>query len=121
VTVLGAKNLRASDFMGYSDPYCIGEVLGKPWSRTRTASVEQTCDPVWNHDWEVPDFSSGDIISFSVFDQDRKGSDFLGRTRLSFSQLESDFDEYPEDWCVRWKSRWIELNTDGSVFFTVCT
>merc|ERR1719507_206217 len=87
ITLVGAKGLRDADWMpgtGTSDPYCVCELLGKPDApRVETQVIKNTCDPVWNHEAELPVYTPGDTLVFKVYDQVfGKADDFLGSLTL---------------------------------------
>mmetsp|Transcript_86728 Transcript_86728/g.240559 ORF Transcript_86728/g.240559 Transcript_86728/m.240559 type:complete len:1129 (+) Transcript_86728:53-3439(+) len=88
VEVLSARGLRAADWGGTSDPFCVVEVPGKKLSKFQTPVVKKTLTPVWNHSGEIAEFVPGDKLSFSVFDYDRwKSPDFLGKLVLTSDQF----------------------------------
>jgi len=83
VVITGAEGLRNADWIGKSDPYCVCEVPGKPYTRFKTEVRSNTLEPVWNKQCDF-DYTPGDPLEFSVFDKDiwPKSDDFLGRARL---------------------------------------
>lgn len=90
--IAGATGLRNADWSPFtqdkSDPYCICEVVGKPQCKFRTATLQNTLNPVWNHIQRIDGFSPGDTITFVVWDQDRgKKDDKLGQTTLESSDI----------------------------------
>merc|ERR1712048_1315554 len=73
-----------------SDPYCICEIKGKPRSKFKTKTIEDSCDPVWNHEASIFEYAEGDTITFSVWDKDTvKWDDKLGNATLSSAQFHS--------------------------------
>jgi len=83
VVINNAEGLRNADWMGKSDPYCVCEVPGKPYTKFKTEVRSNTLEPVWNKQCDF-DYTPGDLLEFSVFDKDiwPKSDDFLGRARL---------------------------------------
>jgi len=71
IIILRAENLRAADIGGTSDPYVKCEVPGKSNWKLQTGIVKQNCNPVWNHAESYPEYTNGDPLLFTVFDQDR--------------------------------------------------
>jgi len=73
---------------GLSDPYCVCEVPGKPFSRILTPVVQDRLDPEWNYTREICDWEPGDSLSFAVFDKDYgKKDDLLGRATLAAERI----------------------------------
>jgi len=83
VMITSAEGLRNADWIGKSDPYCVCEVPGKPYTRFKTEVRSNTLEPVWNKQCDF-DYTPGDLLEFSVFDKDiwPKSDDFLGSARL---------------------------------------
>jgi hypothetical protein len=79
VCVVSAKQLRAADSNGLSDPYAklrIGEQTNS------TSVVDKNLNPTWDESFEffIPDLSSTDLLTITVFDKDTYSSDdFLGQ------------------------------------------
>jgi len=91
IIILRAENLRAADTGGTSDPYVRCEVPGKSDWKIQTGVVRQNLNPVWNHAESCKDYTNGDPLLFTVFDQDRaKKDDCLGRAVLTPSQFLPD-------------------------------
>jgi len=91
IMIVGARGLRDADWLpggGVSDPYCICEILTKPMSKVQTPVLNNTLNPVWNHEAEFPDYVPGDIFLFKVYDSDvGKQDDFLGSAVLESHQF----------------------------------
>jgi len=86
VTMHSAWGLRAADFGGKSDPYCVVRSRGKR-SSFRTKVVPKTVTPEWEEEDEIPDWEVGDDIEFVVFDYDRvSDDDELGKVVLEAAQ-----------------------------------
>lgn len=83
VRVIDARNLRAADYGGKSDPYCVIQIPGKDRSRWQTRVVKRSVDPVWDEWGEVCEYDEGDDITFELFDYDAVGGDdSLGRCSI---------------------------------------
>merc|ERR1711972_717565 len=93
VHILGAAILRDADAMvgqGKSDPYCVCEVVGKPYTRFQTLAVNDSLNPEWNHIGEVRGVVAGDDIMFTVFDKDwGTKDDVLGKATLRSAHYQS--------------------------------
>mmetsp|Transcript_34793 Transcript_34793/g.68688 ORF Transcript_34793/g.68688 Transcript_34793/m.68688 type:complete len:773 (+) Transcript_34793:38-2356(+) len=91
VTIVSARGLRDADRMpgaGKSDPYCTCEVLGKKVPKIQTKVVNNTCDPVWEHQAQIVGFSPGDVLVFKLYDKDiGKRDDFLGTAFMTTEQF----------------------------------
>mmetsp|Transcript_132340 Transcript_132340/g.382581 ORF Transcript_132340/g.382581 Transcript_132340/m.382581 type:complete len:462 (-) Transcript_132340:132-1517(-) len=136
VTILSARGLRDADFMpgsDKSDPYCRCEIVGKPNSWFKTGVVRDCLDPVWNHTELMEDYEEGDVLMFSVYDEDDAsqnknasisymnegpsqlfldGDEFLGRIVISDDEvLRSSHSEYPLE----------DAGKDIEAFITVAT
>ena len=54
----------------------------------KTSTKFRTLDPVWNEEEEVPEYEIGDVITFTVFDNDFGHSDdFLGSATVTSGML----------------------------------
>jgi len=94
VTMVGARNLRNSDWVGKSDPYCICEIPGKPSSRIETSVINDALRPEWNLEAELVGYKIQDPLQFTVKDKDPlKPDDILGTVTLPGEKfLEAGFD-----------------------------
>eukprot|EP00931_Biecheleriopsis_adriatica_P109243 TRINITY_DN8351_c0_g1_i2.p1 TRINITY_DN8351_c0_g1~~TRINITY_DN8351_c0_g1_i2.p1 ORF type:complete len:868 (-),score=161.20 TRINITY_DN8351_c0_g1_i2:160-2763(-) len=96
VKVLSARQLRNADrftIKGTSDPYCQVSVVGKPHTAVSTKVVKDTREPVWNEEFTVLDYASGDYLRFQLFDKDIgsiKGDDNLGFAVLQHNRFYPD-------------------------------
>jgi len=91
LTIVSARGLRDADWVpgaGKSDPYCVCEIAGKPReAKVQTKVINDTLDPVWEHQAELPGFRQGDTLVFKVWDKDLGKSDFLGELHLESAQF----------------------------------
>jgi len=87
--VYAAKGLPPADPNGFSDPFCVCMVVGKPYSKVQTKKLAKTLDPVWNEKFDDKyRYEEGDALLFEVFDHDKGGKcDFLCRATLPSSQF----------------------------------
>ena len=98
VKVVKGTNLKAADFGGKSDPFCVVQVGEK---RQRTATFRKTLNPAWNHTMmfeiggidkklKLADVKS-DIFGFldcTIYDQDNGGkAEFLGCVRIPITSI----------------------------------
>jgi len=101
VKVIKAKQLKAMDIIGSSDPYVkIYLVPGNKLStRQRTKVVRRNVNPVFNETLVYSGITSRDVknkrVILTVKDHDRIGKDdFLGELEVSLCQLESGRPRY---------------------------
>lgn len=80
VVIARANNLPKADRAAHSDPYCTCCVLGKPRSRAKTSTLEDTEDPVWNETLLIPGWRKGDSLELSIYDYDIVGADDIMAT-----------------------------------------
>lgn len=94
VTIISANGLRNADWGSKSDPYCVCQIPGKPQSKFQTPVISDNLDPVWNYEDLIVDYIVGDLLEFTVWDQDwGKPDDFLGKATLSSTEfLENGFE-----------------------------
>jgi len=94
VQVLRGEGLRAADVTGFSDPYCICGVPGKPATQDQTRRKKRTLKPVWDEFLEIHGYQVGEALDFTVMDHDYfTKDDFLGWARVSGEELSSRFFE----------------------------
>jgi len=85
VRILSAKALPPTDANGKADPFCIMQLVGKPYSRSQTKVLTKTLEPTWDEEFDDKHrYEEGDSILFEVRDYDGKGkpADLLGRVTL---------------------------------------
>jgi len=74
VKIVSARGLRAADTYVLqehsSDPYCVCEVMGKPYSRFRTHTIQKTLVPTWGYKHRLRGYAEGDSLKFTVYDED---------------------------------------------------
>jgi stress response protein SCP2 len=88
VMMISARGVRAADWNGFSDPYCICTVVGKPGSKVETKPRMNTLDPAWNETFQIIPYAPGDSLLFTLMDYDRfKSHDYLGSTVLASNQF----------------------------------
>jgi len=87
VTIVGARNLRNADFVGYSDPYCVGWIPNKPDCRLQTPMIKDDLNPKWDYTGQIANFDRGDVLNFTVYDEDVGSKDLLGRCMVRFDEL----------------------------------
>jgi hypothetical protein len=84
VTRLSAQGLsRPGMCTAPPEACCVCEVKGKPRTRFQT-HVEEDADPVWDYPEVLTDFTPGDTLTFSVYDEQEgtTGDRLLGRATL---------------------------------------
>jgi hypothetical protein len=99
IQILGAKDLRVSDFLGSCDPYVVYSFCGKPLNATRVQP--KTTNPIWHNETFVVPLNEyltypkdmphiqKDLVRLEVFDKDYvTKSNFLGHVELTRSKLE---------------------------------
>ncbi|KAH7479811.1 Synaptotagmin-3 [Phytophthora ramorum] len=91
-----ARKLKAADFNGKSDPYCVVKLVGKDGQvidveEKRTEVIPATLEPAWRKPFEigrVVDLNSVKAIRFDLFDHDTfKRHDSLGSVQVPFSRF----------------------------------
>lgn len=85
VRVIAARNLRAMDFNGFSDPYVKLQV-GK--QRCKTKVVKMNLNPEWDQEFSFVVMDVREVLKFDVYDEDLIGiDDFLGQVRVPLEDL----------------------------------
>ncbi|XP_037447870.1 C2 and GRAM domain-containing protein At1g03370-like [Triticum dicoccoides] len=85
VRVIGARNLRAMDFNGFSDPYVKLQV-GK--QRFKTKVVKMNLNPEWDQEFSFLVADVREVLKLDVYDEDMIGTDdFLGQVRVTLEDL----------------------------------
>lgn len=90
ILIIGAKGLRAADYNGKSDPYCVCHIgpEEKPHGTFQTPVIKKSLEPTWNSEHLHGEYKVGDPIKFVVFDEDLVGShDLLGNVTLHSQQF----------------------------------
>ncbi|WKX98929.1 hypothetical protein Q1695_014087 [Nippostrongylus brasiliensis] len=93
VHLIRAKNLKAMDSNGFSDPYVKLHLLPGNAKATKLTSktIEKTLNPEWNEELHYYGITEEDkqkkTLRITVLDRDRIGSDFLGETRIALKKL----------------------------------
>ncbi|KAE9141710.1 hypothetical protein PF007_g8 [Phytophthora fragariae] len=96
VTIEEARKLKAADFNGKSDPYCIVKLVGKDGQiidieEKRTHVKTSTLEPEWGEHFQigrVVDLNSVKAVRFDLWDHDTfKRHDSLGSVQVPFSRF----------------------------------
>uniref|UniRef100_A0A9J2Q8X3 C2 domain-containing protein n=1 Tax=Ascaris lumbricoides TaxID=6252 RepID=A0A9J2Q8X3_ASCLU len=93
IRLIRAKNLKAMDKNGFSDPYVKFYLIPGAAKATKLASktIEKSLNPEWNEEFTYYGISEEDrlkkTLRITVLDRDRIGSDFLGETRVALKKL----------------------------------
>jgi len=90
VTIVGAKGLVKTDWLGGADPYCVvvlSDVEAREKSKYQTGMQHNTQNPEWNHEHMVTSYTEGDSLEFVVMDKDFWKSTVLGKAALTSSQI----------------------------------
>jgi len=94
VVVDEARNLRAADSNGKSDPYCKVFEGGKgKWREIHTTRIiYANLTPKWRETFviEILNFSAS-FIKIVVWDKDKFGSDFLGKLKINVNDIDTDY------------------------------
>ncbi|CAK0873360.1 unnamed protein product [Prorocentrum cordatum] len=73
ITLHGATGLQTL-IDGLPDAYVLGEIPGKPWTRSRTRAARQELDPTWDEVLEMDDVGS-EMLELKVVDERAAGVD----------------------------------------------
>ena len=85
VRVIRARNLRAMDFNGFSDPYVKLQV-GK--QRFKTKVVKMNLNPEWDQEFSFVVADVREVLKLDVYDEDLIGiDDFLGQVKVPLEDL----------------------------------
>ncbi|VDM99140.1 unnamed protein product, partial [Onchocerca ochengi] len=96
IRLTSAKNLRAMDKNGFSDPYVKLYLIPGASKATKMVSktIEKTLNPLWNEQFTYYGVTNEDQLKKSlrllVLDRDRIGSDFLGEVHVPLKDLKND-------------------------------
>uniref|UniRef100_A0A915IXP2 C2 domain-containing protein n=1 Tax=Romanomermis culicivorax TaxID=13658 RepID=A0A915IXP2_ROMCU len=91
--IIRAKNLKAMDSNGFSDPYVKLHLLpdSSKSTKLRTRTVRRSLNPEWNEQLVYYGVTEDDRLKktflLTVLDEDRFGSDFIGETRVPLKRL----------------------------------
>ncbi|EJW71260.1 hypothetical protein WUBG_17829 [Wuchereria bancrofti] len=100
VRLTGAKNLRAMDKNGLSDPYVKLYLIPGASKATKMVSktIEKTLNPLWNEEFTYYGVTDEDQLNKSlrllVLDRDRIGSDFLGEVHVPLKNLKNEEEKF---------------------------
>lgn len=93
IHLIRAKNLKAADKNGFSDPYVKFHLIPGNAKATKLTSktIEKTLNPEWNEEMIyygiMEEERQKKTLRVTVLDRDRIGSDFLGETRVALKKL----------------------------------
>lgn len=90
VTIVGAKGLVKTDWLGGADPYCVvvlSDVRAQEKAKYETGMQHNTQDPEWNDEHMLTSYTEGDSLEFVVMDKDFWKSTVLGKAALTSSQI----------------------------------
>ncbi|XP_055347063.1 synaptotagmin-C-like [Paramacrobiotus metropolitanus] len=93
--VLRARNLKAADKTGFSDPYCkILVVPGRAEYKYRTRHIQQNLNPEWKETFTFQGIDPNEIhhkkIEITVWDWDRlSADDFLGEVIVDLTGIQN--------------------------------
>lgn len=91
VLIKGAKGLPPADPNGKSDPFCVFQIEGKPYTRCSTKIIRKTLEPQWDEEFDDKyRYREGDTVTFEIFDYDQGGKfDLLGQCSIHSNQFHS--------------------------------
>lgn len=85
VTVMEAKDLKAMDYGGTSDPYAI---LKLSQQQVETSYIKNTLNPVWDETYTFDVQAREEILRVVVMDRDAVGTDdFEGKCNIPLRDL----------------------------------
>jgi len=83
--VLEAKNLKAGDIGGTSDPYCNIKFDDKT---EKTSTIKSTVNPVWNEKFKFAVKTGNEILEIDIMDYDFMSTDdSIGKVKVPLSLL----------------------------------
>lgn len=110
VRVIEARNLRAMDSNGFSDPY-VKLQLGK--QRFKTKVIKMNLNPTWDQEFSFLVGDIKDVLKLDVYDEDiLQIDDFLGHLRVPLEDVLSADD-------LSLGTRWYQLLPKGKTNKTV--
>lgn len=84
IKVIEAKNLKAADLNGFSDPYVKLSVDKK---EHKTKIIKKTLNPEWNEMFQIDGVATNSVLSLKIYDWDRLSKDeLLGSVDIDLSQ-----------------------------------
>ena len=97
VHLLAARDLKALDMNGTSDPYCVLS-LGKH-KPARSNVHYKTCNPVFKEKFEFSNPTLSDTLEVEVFDKDLAFDDLIGAVRIPLDEVNNQTQNYqPPQW-----------------------
>jgi Ca2+-dependent lipid-binding protein len=110
VRVIEARNLRAMDSNGFSDPY-VKLQLGK--QRFKTKVIKMNLNPTWDQEFSFLVGDVKDVLKLDVYDEDiLQMDDFLGQLRVPLEDVLAADD-------LSLGTRWYQLLPKGKTNKTV--
>lgn len=91
VMLVRARGLKNKDWIGKSDCYCTLQVGDREEVVKRTKTENNTLEPCWMEEAEVVEYTKGEALLFSVYDEDLTKSEKLGRVKLDSDAFQSGF------------------------------
>ena len=86
ITIHSARNLRAADLNGFSDPYV---VVSTGTQEGKTPVIKKELNPSWNSEFSFFCLQEGAELLFRVWDKDLISDDFLGQVIVPITSFES--------------------------------
>mmetsp|Transcript_8254 Transcript_8254/g.11027 ORF Transcript_8254/g.11027 Transcript_8254/m.11027 type:complete len:546 (+) Transcript_8254:590-2227(+) len=81
LTLHCARDIKAGDYGGTSDPYAR---IKCGTTEKVTPVISKTLNPDWNYQCEIPSVLANETMYVDIYDQDITRSEFLGRATVTF-------------------------------------
>jgi len=83
IRIIEARDLKAADVHGTSDPLVVVSLRGLLKKKHRTSTISNTVNPVWDEEFVLePHHPEKDTIVIKVYDRDVVKNDLLGMVRI---------------------------------------
>jgi len=79
--VVAGRNLKAADWDGFSDPYC---VISCGTFKQQTVTIKKTLNPIWNETIKLK-ACPNDTLTLELWDEDMISDDFIGVVYIPLS------------------------------------
>jgi len=79
--IVAGRNLKAADWDGFSDPYC---VVSCGSFKTQTVTIKKTLNPIWNETIKLT-ACPNDTLTLELWDEDMISDDFIGIVYIPLS------------------------------------